>query len=208
MVQNVMCCWWQGTHYSPSEIRMLKIWQRQKSLGCGTAYQLLPRSPTSKIHWLSWKPLSHAPPGVRGGSTTSPRVWRECHRGGLLAIGIARFTVTPLVTGGRHTHIIECSFCNAMSLEYPLDTWWLGSSLNIPSSFVHINWILQSFKNIIQKFFRQDGWCSSLSIFLQWQVVWWIQFLWSGESRSINSMFNTNQRAKFGKICLKYHASS
>ncbi len=44
-------------------------------------------------------------------------------------------------------YIIECSFCNATSLEYPLDTWWwLGSSLNIPSSFVHINWILWSFK--------------------------------------------------------------
>ncbi len=105
-------------------------------------------------------------------------------------------------------NIIEPFFCNATSLEYPLDPWWwLGSSLKIPSSFVHINWILQSFKNIFQKFFRQDGWCSSLSIFLQQQAVWWIQFLWSGESQSISSMFNTNQRAKLGKICLKYHAS-
>ncbi len=103
MVQNVMCHWWQGTHYSPSEICTLKIWRRQQSLGCGTAYQLLPRSPTSKIHGLSWKPLSHAPQGVRRSSTTSPRV-RGCHWGGSLAIGIARFTVTPLITGGQHTH--------------------------------------------------------------------------------------------------------
>ncbi len=44
-------------------------------------------------------------------------------------------------------NIIEHPFCNATSLEYPLDTWWwLASSLNIPSSFVHINWILQSLK--------------------------------------------------------------
>jgi hypothetical protein len=75
------------------------------SLGCEAAYQLLPRSPTSKIHGLSWKPLSHAPQGVRRSSTTSPRVWRECHRGGSLAIGIARFTVNLLVTGGRHTQM-------------------------------------------------------------------------------------------------------
>ncbi len=80
--------------------------QRQKSLGCGAAYQLLPRNPTSKIHGLSWKLLSHAPQGVRRSSTTSPRVWRGCHRGGLLAIGITRFTVTPLVTGGQHTHTL------------------------------------------------------------------------------------------------------
>ncbi len=53
---------------------------------------------------LSWTPLLHAPQGVRRSSTTSPRVWRGCHRGGLLAIGIARFTVTPFITGGRHTH--------------------------------------------------------------------------------------------------------
>ncbi len=87
-----------------SEIRTLKIWRRQKSLGCGTAYQLLPRRPTSEIHGLSWKPLLHAPQGVRRSSTTSPRVCRGCHQGGSLAIGIVRFTVTPLVTGGWHTH--------------------------------------------------------------------------------------------------------
>ncbi len=104
MVQNVMCHWWRGTHYSPSEILTLKIWQRRKSLGCGAAYQLLPQSPTSVIHGLSWKLLSHAPQGVRRSSTTSPRVWRGCHWGGSLAIGTARFTVTTLVTGGRHTH--------------------------------------------------------------------------------------------------------
>ncbi len=104
MVRNVMCCWWQGTHYSPSEIRTLKIGRRQTSLFCGTAYQLLPRSPTSKIHGLSWKLLSHAPPGVRRSSTMSPRVWRGCHQGGSLAIGIACVTVTPLVTGGQDTH--------------------------------------------------------------------------------------------------------
>jgi hypothetical protein len=34
----------------------------------------------------------------------SPRVWRVCHRGGLLAIGIACVTATPLVTGGQDTH--------------------------------------------------------------------------------------------------------
>ncbi len=101
-------------------------------------------------------------------------------------------------------NIIERSFCNATSLEYPLDTWcWLGSSLDILSSFVHINWILWSFKNIFRKFFRQKGWCSSLSILLQQQVVWWIHVLWSGESRSINSTFDTNQRAKLWKISLK-----
>ncbi len=83
MVQNVMCCWWQGTHYSLSEIRTLKIWRRRKSLGYGAAYQLLPRSPTSEIHGLSWKPLLHAPQGVRRSSTMSPRVWRGCHRGGV-----------------------------------------------------------------------------------------------------------------------------
>ncbi len=104
MVWNVMCCWWRVTHYSLSEIRMLKIGRSRTSLGCGTAYQLLPRSPTSKIHGLSWKLLSHAPPGVQRSSTTSPRVWRGCHRGGLLLIGIACGTVTPLVTGGRDTH--------------------------------------------------------------------------------------------------------
>ncbi len=81
MARHVMWHWWQGTHYSPSEIRTLKIWWRQKSLGCGTAYQLLPRSSTSKIHGLSWKPLSHAPQGVWRSSTTSPRVWRGCHWG-------------------------------------------------------------------------------------------------------------------------------
>ncbi len=33
-------------------------------------------------------------------------------------------------------NIIKCSFCNATSLEYPLDTWcWLGSSLDIPYMF-------------------------------------------------------------------------
>jgi hypothetical protein len=74
------------------------------SLDCGTAYQLLPRSPTSEIHGLSLKLLPHAPPGVRRSTTTSPRVWRGCHWGGSLAIGIARVTVTPLVTGGRDTH--------------------------------------------------------------------------------------------------------
>jgi hypothetical protein len=104
MVRNVMCHWWQGTHYSPPEICMLKIGRRRTSLGCGTAYQLLPRSLTSKIHGLSWKLLSHAPPGVRRSSTTSPRVWRGCHRGGSLAIGIARITVTPLVTRVQDTH--------------------------------------------------------------------------------------------------------
>ncbi len=101
-------------------------------------------------------------------------------------------------------YIIECSFCNATSLEYPSDTWcWLGSSFVIPSSFVHINWILQSFKNIFWKFVRHDGWCSSLSILLQQQTLWQIQFWWSGESRSINSTFNTNQRAKLWEICLQ-----
>ncbi len=104
MVRNVMCHWWRGTHYSPSEIRTLKIGRRQTSIGCGTAYQLLPWSPTSKIHGLSWKLLLHAPPGVRRSSTMSPRVWRGCHRGGSLAIGIVRVAVTPLVTGGRDTH--------------------------------------------------------------------------------------------------------
>jgi hypothetical protein len=69
-------------------------------------------------------------------------------------------------------NIIERSFCNATLLEYPLDTWcWLGSSLDILSSFVHINWILWSFKNIFQKFFRQDEWCSSPSILLQQQML-------------------------------------
>ncbi len=59
--------------------------------------------------------------------------------------------------------------------EYPLDTWcWLGSSFNIPSSFVHINWILQSFKNIFWKFVRHNRWCSSLSIILQQQTLWQI----------------------------------
>ncbi len=110
MVQNVMCCWWRGTHYSPSEICMLKIGRRRTSLGCGTAYQLLPRSPTSEIHGLSWKLLLHAPPGVRRSSTMSPRVWRGCHWGGSLAIGIVRVTVTPLVTGGRDTHTHSGSF--------------------------------------------------------------------------------------------------
>ncbi len=104
MVQNVMCHWGQGIHYSPSEICTLKIWRRQTSLGCGTAYQLLPRSSTSEIHGLSWKLLSQAPSGVQRSSTTSPRVLRGCLRGGLLAIGIAHVTVTPLVTGGRDTH--------------------------------------------------------------------------------------------------------
>ncbi len=74
------------------------------SLGCVTAYQLLPQSPTSKIHGLSWKLLLHAPPGIQRSSTTSPKVWRGCHQGGSLAIGIARVTVTPLVTGGQDTH--------------------------------------------------------------------------------------------------------
>ncbi len=106
MVRNVMCHWWRGTHYSPSEIRTLKIGRRRTSLGCGSAYQLLPQNPTPEIHGLSWKLLLHAPPGVRRSSTTSPRVWRGCHWGGLLAIGIARVTVTPLVTGGRDTHTL------------------------------------------------------------------------------------------------------
>ena len=91
-------------HYSPSEIRTLKIGRRQTSLGCGTAYQLLPRSPTFKIHGLSWKLHLHAPPGVRRSRTTSPRAWRGCHQGGLLVIGIVHVTVPPLVTGGRDTH--------------------------------------------------------------------------------------------------------
>jgi hypothetical protein len=82
----------------------------RKSLGCGTAHQLLPRSPTSKIHGLSWKPLSHAPPGVQRSSTTSPRVWRGCHWGGSLAIDIARVTVTPPITGGQHTHTQDGPF--------------------------------------------------------------------------------------------------
>ncbi len=82
MVRNVPCRWWWGIHYSPSEMRALKIRRRQKSLGCWTAHQLLPRSLTSKIQGLSWKPLSHATPGVWKGSTTSPRVWRGCHWGG------------------------------------------------------------------------------------------------------------------------------
>jgi hypothetical protein len=55
-------------------------------------------------HRLSLKPLLHLPQGVRRSSTMSPRVWRGCHRGGFLAIGIARFTVTPLVTGDQDTH--------------------------------------------------------------------------------------------------------
>ncbi len=74
-------------------------------------------------------------------------------------------------------YIIEHSFCNATSLEYPSDTWcWLGSSFDIPSSFVHINWTLRSFKNIFWNFVRHNGWCSSLSILLQWQTLWQYKF--------------------------------
>ncbi len=105
MVQSVMCCWWQGTHYSPSEIRTLKIGRRRTSLGCGTAYQLLPQSPTSEIHRLSWKLLLHAPPGVRRSSTTSPRVWRGCHWGGVASDWYcARYSNPPRNRRPRHTH--------------------------------------------------------------------------------------------------------
>ncbi len=62
----------------------------------------------------------HAPQGVRRGSTTSPRVWRECHRGGSLAIVIVRFTVTPLVTGGQDTHTHLITVAEALGVEiYP-----------------------------------------------------------------------------------------
>jgi hypothetical protein len=119
MVRNVMCCWWRESHYSLSEIRTLKIWWRRKSLGCGAAYQPLPRSPTSKIHGLSWEPLLYTPQGVRRSSTTSPRVWRGCHWGGLLAIGIARFTVTPLVWGFLHgISMLWLSICSQEEILY------------------------------------------------------------------------------------------
>jgi hypothetical protein len=115
------------SHYSPSEIRTSKIGRRRTSLGCGTAYQLLPRSPTSEIHGLSWKLLLHAPPGVRRSSATSPRVWRGCHQGGSLAIGIARVTVTPLITGGQDTHTpshplfapADCGIASHRPLDVP-----------------------------------------------------------------------------------------
>ncbi len=62
----------------------------------------------------------HAPQGFRRSSTTSPRVWRECHQGGSLAIVIARFTVTPLVTGGRDTHTHLITVAEALGMEiYP-----------------------------------------------------------------------------------------
>ncbi len=157
MVQNVMCRWWQGTHYSPSEIRMLKIWRRRKSLGCGAAYQLLPQSPTSKIHGLSWKPLSHAPQGVRRSSTTSPRVWTRCHWGGLLAIGIVHFTVTPLVTEGRHTHTLR-SF---RDLYLPL-----YKCLKTVLSFVIFHpFVLQKLKMWKQIFLNKTwNWVSKISL--------------------------------------------
>ncbi len=156
MVQNVLCRWWWGTHYSPSEIRTLKNWRSKKSLGCGTAHQLLPRSPTSEIHGLSWKPLSHAPPGVQRSSTTSPRVWRGCHWGGLLAIDIARGTVTPPVTRGRDTHThTKCLFFQ----------WCTDSFL----FFEWLEWF--KFNNLCQnilcwKFGEVDvhQWCSILQI--------------------------------------------
>jgi hypothetical protein len=117
MVQNVMCCWWQGTHYSPSEIRTLKTWRRRKSLGCGAAYQLLPQSPTSEIHGLSWKPLLHAPHGVRRSSTTSPRVWRGCHRGGVASNwNRMLYSNPPRNRRLTHTHSLDGFLSNVAML--------------------------------------------------------------------------------------------
>jgi hypothetical protein len=68
---------------------LLHVWDtnveeltEQKSLGCGTAHQLLPRSPTSEIHRLSWKLLSHAPWGSGGVVLRAPGYGGDVIRGG------------------------------------------------------------------------------------------------------------------------------
>ena len=55
---------------------------------------------------VSWKPLSQAPlsQGTGGGSTMSLRVWKGCHRGEDLAIGIACDRPTPWNRRPEHTH--------------------------------------------------------------------------------------------------------
>ncbi len=57
------------------------------------------------MNGVSWKLLSHAPLGVRRSSTTSPRVWRGCHQGGVASNWYrARYSNPPCNWRPRHTH--------------------------------------------------------------------------------------------------------
>jgi len=129
---------------------VLKIWW-DKFLGCGTASKQLPQSPKTEIRGLVGNPSRQIPLGVKRGSTTSPRVWKGCHWGKDLAIGIAWLKHYPsLKPEDRYTHKQKGSHLRIRIKMFDLTAKksevrknWMPPSPHVCSSYHPKKWIVQ-----------------------------------------------------------------